>query len=79
VTHVDSGCLRLIDDARERIVARGAEFHVFSASFCFRLLTRVGGYAALAEEAERPRVPPPAGGRTLRKVPDHDGTPKLSG
>jgi ABC-type transporter Mla MlaB component len=79
VTHVDSGCLRLIDDARERIVARGAEFHVFSASFCFRLLTRVGGYAALAEEAERPRVPPPAGGRTVRMVPDHDGIPKPAG
>jgi anti-anti-sigma regulatory factor len=79
VTHIDSSCLRLIDDARERIVARGADFHVVSASLCFRLLTRVGGYAALAEETDRPRVPAPVGGRTPRRAPHHDGPPKLVG
>jgi ABC-type transporter Mla MlaB component len=63
VTHVDSSCLRLIDDARGRILTRGAEFDVVSASLCFRLLTRVGGYAALASETERPRVPAAARGR----------------
>ncbi|WP_028642383.1 STAS domain-containing protein [Nocardioides sp. URHA0020] len=72
VTHVDSSCLRLIDDARERIVARGAELQVESASLCFRLLTRVGGYTALAEEAERQLVAASAGDRMLRTLPGRD-------
>lgn len=55
VTHVDSSSMRLIDSTRERLIARGAEFYISSASLCFALMTRVGGYAELAELAERLR------------------------
>jgi ABC-type transporter Mla MlaB component len=48
VTHVDSASMRLIDEARLRILARGARFEIAAASLPFALLAEVGGYAALA-------------------------------
>jgi anti-anti-sigma factor len=54
VTHVDRSSLRLIDDARRRLLARGASFEISSASLGFALMARLGGYGPLAEHAASP-------------------------
>jgi ABC-type transporter Mla MlaB component len=64
VTHVDSASMRLIDEARLRILAGGAHFEIASASLSFALLAEVGGYAALAAGV-RPRAASP-GSRLVR-------------
>jgi len=52
VTHVDSTGMRLIDDARKRLVARGATFQVTSASLVFTMVARMRGYRALVAAAQ---------------------------
>jgi hypothetical protein len=55
VNYIDHDALRLIDETRRRLVARGVEFEVVAASLCFTLVSGLGGYRALASLAERAR------------------------
>lgn len=48
VNYIDDECLRLIDETRQRLVARGVDFRVETASLCFGLVSGLGGYSALA-------------------------------
>lgn len=51
VTYVDAGSLRLIDQARERLEARGTTFEISAASPCFRLVCPLADFTALAAAA----------------------------
>jgi anti-anti-sigma factor len=53
VTFIDAACLRLIDEARRRVIGRGGTFELTSASRCFALVSGLAGYRDLAAQAER--------------------------
>lgn len=56
VVHVDSSCLRLVDEAMGRAAARGATVRLVASSTAFALMSRVGGHADLAALAEAART-----------------------
>ena len=61
VNYVDHDCMRLIDDARVRLAQRGFDLEIVSASLCFALVAGLGGFPALARQAEEARSREDAG------------------
>ena len=52
VTHIDSGCLRLIDDARRLVERAGGRLELSSVPACFAISSRGAGFRKLAALAE---------------------------
>lgn len=74
VTHIDTCCMRLINDSRERMVARGGRFELVAASPSFALMARLAGFTTLAKQAELSQVTSAQAPR-LRAVPGR-GVPR---
>lgn len=55
VNYIDPACVRLIDETRQRLLARGVELEIEAASLCFTLVSGLGGFPALASRAARAR------------------------
>ncbi|MFC7495975.1 MULTISPECIES: STAS domain-containing protein [unclassified Nocardioides] len=53
VSYIDVGSLRLIDDARRRLLGRGAALELGSVTPYFAVVCGLAGYVALAAQAER--------------------------
>lgn len=64
VTFIDAGCLRLIELARQRLIARGGRFAVIGSSPAFGLVADLAGYPELA----RTHPWPPVGHHVLEHV-----------
>lgn len=55
LNYIDDGCMRLIDETRGRLAQRGVDLEIVAASLPFSLVCGLGGYPALAAEAQRAR------------------------
>ena len=53
VSYVDACSMRLLEETRRRVRARGDRMELVAASLCFALVSRAAGYTVLATEAAR--------------------------